>query len=231
MSVDVIIPTSETNDEPRRDALRYVTGLYERVYPLWRVILGICPPGPWSKALAVADGLKRSDAEIIVVADGDVWSPTIGTAVCDGLRTNKWSQPHRWVRRLDEQATADTYNGVLGPGRWDGALLDRREYAGFLGGGIVALHRETYDDCPLDPRFEGWGHEDESWAAALRVLHGERWVTPAGRLWHLWHPPADRNGALGAERSVQLRDRYMEIQGRWDKDEMRRLVSEARQVH
>src|SRR5690606_37809457 len=81
-----------------------------------------------------------------------------------------WAVPHRLVYRLSEAATSGVLAG-LAPS--PGMRLVQAPYVGYAGGGITVLPRSTYDQVPLDPRFRGWGQEDESWAHALTVLAGD----------------------------------------------------------
>ena len=224
MSVDVLIPWSDTNDEHRLRALEWVTGLYTERCPTWTVILGRCPDGPWVKGRAVADALERSTADIVVIADGDVWCDATPDAAERGLRAHRWAMPHRWVKRISQHGTDAVLSGER---TMRNAPHEKREYNACQGGGIVVITRELYDRCPLDPRFAGWGHEDEAWAYALRLLHGQRWTNPDGRLWHLWHPPQPRNGAYGAPASVELRNEYRAVYKRKDRAGMAELVAAA----
>lgn len=225
MTVDVVIPWADGNDEHRERALEYITARYAEQCPDWNIVLGVATTSPWVKARAVQAGLAASTADIVIVADADVWADSTRaavTAVAAGKRS--WAMPHKWVRRLSRAGTADVYAGTR---RLNNAPREKREYAAFQGGGIVVLPRAVYDACPLDPRFEGWGHEDESWARALRLLHGRRWVDPDGRLEHLWHPPQPRDGARGAPESWELRERYRRLHQTHDREAMLELVAGA----
>lgn len=155
----------------------------------WRVVVAEQPGGgAWCKAAAVAAGLADATGDVLVVADADVWCDGIGAAVDAVFRGAGWAVPHRLVYRLSEAATSGVLAG-LAPS--PGMRLVQAPYVGYAGGGITVLPRSTYDQVPLDPRFRGWGQEDESWAHALTVLAGDPWrgTTP---LYHLWHPPQRR---------------------------------------
>jgi hypothetical protein len=174
VKVDVIIPLAG-DCQHRADALTYVLGLFRAHLPDWGVRLGHGDPDRWRKAEAVAAGLVGSTADVIVVHDGDLWSPGLAVAVAEGLTRRAWAVPHRKVYRLTREATADVLAGSPLSMRPAAAIPGERYervHDGFLGGGIVALRRDLYDRIPLDPRFVGWGHEDESWAWALRKLSG-----------------------------------------------------------
>jgi hypothetical protein len=218
--VSVIIPFR--GDGGHRDRIWAVLSRrWLAAHPDWELIVGSAPPGPWRKALAVRDGLPRATADTVVVADGDVWSDAVGQAV-DHMETHQWAIPHGDVRRLNPTATAMVLDGA------DFSLtagLDQRPYRGHPGGGIVVARRDTIDQVPMDPRFAGWGQEDDSWGVALRTLAGWPWRANAAPLWHLWHPPAERlNRRVGNEDGDRLFHRYMAA--RKKPESMRELLEE-----
>jgi hypothetical protein len=96
--------------------------------------------------------------------------------------------PFRTVRRLDEAST----KAIIEDGADIGGKLIKTPHRMVPGGGICVLHREHYEQAPLDPRFVGWGHEDECWGLGLRHLLGDPTIT-GDILWHLYHPPADKS--------------------------------------
>lgn len=231
MSVDVVVPFA--GDCPhRRRALDYVLDRFAVTLPDWRVVVGRADADRWSKAAAVADALDRSTADVVVVHDGDVWCAETAVAVAEGLTRRAWAIPHGKVHRLTETATAEVLADRVPlygqrPQRVDPVDRYERVYDGFAGGGIVALRRDVYERIPLDRRFVGWGHEDESWAWALRTLVGSPWRGRA-RLFHLWHPPQEvvRFGR-GSEASWALRERYRRLAAAGDRDGMSALLAEA----
>jgi hypothetical protein len=160
----------------------------------------------------------------VVVADADVL-PDPGAlesavrAVTCGAAA--WAMPHGTVLRLTESCT-DRY--VRCDGIVDGLEMDRKPYPGVVGGGVVVGHRDTFLDVPIDPRFEGWGGEDESWGLALGCLLGPAWRSHADLI-HLWHPAQPRESKWGGVHNRELRRRY----GRagLDPDAMRLLIEEA----
>lgn len=187
---------------PHRDAAwDYVRRRYDELG--LEVVVGVCD-GPWRKAVAVNNALRRATGDVVVIADADVWCDTTIDAVDEVLAGNPWSVPHSKVKRLTEQATAAVLAG--GPLCGD---LDERAYEGIEGGGIVVMHRDLWKQAPMDPRFVGWGQEDEAWGIALRT-HGGRIRRLKGVLWHLWHPPQRRDSrGIGSEASLELFKRYV----------------------
>lgn len=195
----------------REAALQWVLARYREHLPDWTVTLCEAPAGPWVKADAVMPAVEQVPAgAVVVVADGDCWTDGLPLAVARlHERPVEWCIPHRVVHRLT----------------LDGAL-ERRLYVGVQGGGFIVAERETLLDCPLDPRFIGWGQEDEAWGTALNVLHGAPWRGKA-RLTHCWHPPQARNSlAVGNDESAALLKRYRRAER--DPAAMRALVEEAR---
>jgi hypothetical protein len=201
MTVTVLVPF--TSDDPWRVKARdYVATRYRTQG--YAVVEG-ASPDPRRKAMAVADALRHTDADIMVVADADCLCTGIGEAVGAVEEGAPWAVPHLMVHRLDEAATEAVYLGV------DPAITTgraQRPYRGFAGGGIVVVPRATYERIPLDPRFTGWGGEDSSWALALTCLVGE----PARfdyDLHHLFHPPPVRKSRRwGSADSRALEIRY-----------------------
>lgn len=230
MTVSVLVPWRA--DGAYRDAAwTWVRRWWADRHPGWQVVEGRCPPGPWRKALAVADALTRADGDVLVVADADVVCDGVQAAVDAVVDGTPWAVPHLLVHRLSEAATAAVLDSAdLAVAARAG--LDRKPYRGVEGGGIVVLRRATYRRAPLDPRFETWGQDDESWALALSVLAGRRWRGSAD-LWHLWHPPAPRlNRHVGNASGRALHVRYQYAANtrpaRAARAAMARLVAEHR---
>ena len=178
--------------------------------------------GEWCKATAVADALPAVGAELLVIADADVWSPGIDAAV-DAVRSGAaWAMPHGPVRRLTHAATCDVLDGA-DPG--PGMDLVQPPYAGWPGGGVVVLPRGLYEQAPFDPRFVGWSGEDESAAHAWTCLAGPPWRGTAP-LWHLWHPPQPRmSRRWGSPEARALAGRYRASAR--SPERMRALVAEG----
>lgn len=215
--VEVVIPWR--GGCPHRErALEWVRGRLP--YP---VTVAEPPTGPWAKALAVMPAASRcSGADVLVIHDADVWTPGLEEAVEQVERGAMWAIPHRGVHRLTEDSTRRLIAGES----WEGLPLAERAYLGVEGGGVVAIHRDLLLRTPMDPRFEGWGSEDEAWAVALRACFGPPWRGKAP-LAHLWHPPQSRlSRARGSRESWNLRRRYMRAAR--EPREMKTLLEEAR---
>lgn len=193
-------------------------------HPDWSVIEGRCGGDGWSKGAAVADAVAQTDADIVVVADADVWCDNVAESVAAVEAGAAWSMPQHLVHRLNPRATAAVLAGgefVSKPQTWV-----QKPYACVEAGGLVVLPRATYLDVPIDVRFIGWGGEDISWGWALRTLAGPP-ARFAGDLWHLWHEPQPRRSRRrGSDASERLAGRYRQALGK--PDVMRALVDEAK---
>lgn len=222
----VLIPF-RPGDPDRERALEYVLSTYAMTG--WPVSLADDGDreGPWVKGAAIARALHGVRAEVYVVADADVVvSPAALelaiTALANG--DQRWALPHDLITRLDRRSTTQLIEtGVPGTG------VDRQPYRhnredGSEAGGMVVLTRKALLECPMDPRFLGWGSEDEAWGHALRCLYGEPWRGEA-MLYHLHHEhamPGERRSPL--PESAGLLHRYR--LARRTPSEMRKILAE-----
>lgn len=212
MTVEVIVPW-RPGCPHRQRAWDWVRTAHEGNWPVTEAP----GPAPWCKAAAVTPAVEASNADIIVIADADVWCDDIPRHVAKVAQCG-WVIPHRDVYRLTEAGTDE----FVSHGKTDG---HDTPYLGIPGGGIVIIERALYLEVPLDPRFVGWGGEDQAWGYALRTLAGK---PPRGRapLIHLWHPPQDRkNRRVGSDANERLRRRYQAR--RSNPKKMRQLIEEV----
>lgn len=218
MTVEVLIPYA--GDCPHRArALAWV-----REHLPWPVTIA-AGTEPWSKGGAVLPAAERSRADALVICDGDVWTSGLQEAVNAVQAGAGWAIPHRAVFRLTEAATAAALTG--GPTAIDPHTLElaERPYLGVIGGGIVVLPRWLLLSVPIDPRFIGWGGEDEAWGHALRTMAGPP-VRLKRPLVHLWHPPQPRiTRRRGSDANSRLLRRYVNAID--DTTAMARLLAEV----
>lgn len=211
MNTAVIVPLSELLDDDRQRAWRWVETRYRTSQPEWEIVTGTCT-GPWIKANAVADAITKTSADLLIVADSDVWCvqlPEFVARVADG--TLEWATPHSRVFRLNRLGADHLLDGTLDLGSHPPKRWLTQSHQAMLGGGLVVVPRALYERCPLDPRFVGWGGEDESFGRALCTFTSRRSARLHGAnvLWHLHHAPQQRlNRKVGNEANAALGERY-----------------------
>jgi hypothetical protein len=216
MSVEIIIPFAG-EDPHRLRALEYVQKKLS--YP---VTLAVYEREPWIKAIPIWFALHRSEADIIVIHDADVFTDGLDLAINAVEAGAAWAMPHRMVYRLSERAT-DVVLDKDNADDWH--EYARQPYPGTPGGGIIVAPRQTLIDIPFDPRYVGWGNEDMSIDLALTVLAGKMWQGKTDLI-HLWHPSQPRmTGVWGSRDHRKLYQRY--VNARHDLEDMRALVAEA----
>lgn len=232
MKVAVIVPWHDENDVHRYRAAGWVKERYEAVHPDWRWTWGIdqlAYQRPFSRTRAILDGVRKTDADVLVISDADVWSDGTAEAVLALTRQGSgWTVPHHLVHRLSRESTEQVYAGA----DWRGLELsqdnpqDSRPYVGHEAGTLLVVSRAAFGMAPPDPRFEGWGSEDQAWADALHVMCGAPW-RGAADLVHLWHPAQPRlDRVVGNRENAQLANRYRRArESRFG--EMRELIAEG----
>lgn len=225
--IRVVIPYGG-NDPHRARGLAFVWDNLGDLLPDATVHVGQIN-GQWSKALAVNAALDPTwpDDDILVIHDADVWVPKLPHAV-DVVASNlrRWATPHTMVHRLNQALTADVIDGKVPFTGLGKTGMDQPPYRGVVGGGCVVLSRASYRQVPLDPRFVGWGQEDESWGYAMRRVLGQPHIGN-GKLFHLWHPHPERmTRSVGNRDGEALRNRYRAA--RRSREDMEALLDEFR---
>jgi len=194
----VIIPY---NGEPSRRWQYDLTRAYY-THLGYDVLTGCCDG--WSKGCAVASVIGQA-GERFAVCDADL-------LVAPQLLTQAFGSeaaltiPFSRVLNLDERGDVQK-------------IRQRFDWAG----GCWVLDRRTYDAVGgIDPRFEGWGGEDESFCRAVKILVGPVLLLE-GDAWHLPHPPHPRKHTWKRTPSYRL---YMRYRAATRREQMLKLIGE-----
>lgn len=219
----IIIPFSDT-DEYRRRVLGYVITLHN-MYGFDCIVGEIPNDEPWSKGRAVRAAIKDlPNEELIAITDADVFIGEAGLlwASLTASEHGAWVIPHLRVCRLSQGLTG----ALLAGEDWPGEEWDRQPYIGVPGGGMVVLTVGQYRECPIDPRFIGWGSEDHAWGYALYGMFGNP-IRGTEDLLHFWHPASTQKGygRLGSDPNNNLRKKY--FQAIHKPDVLRRLIADG----
>jgi hypothetical protein len=230
MTVAVLIPW-QAGCPHRAAALDWTLTRLEHAHPDWTVHLGDgATPDGFSRTRGLLHAAAQApDADRYVCMDGDVGGADL-LAAFEAMERTGWAIPHRLIHRLSRAATRQ----LLDTPELDWKTLplsddnpqDARPYVGHAAGTLVVLSRTAFELAPPDPRFVGWGSEDDAWAIALRTLVGQPW-RGTDDLVHLWHPPQPRETRIvGNRANLALKRRYMAA--RRNPAAMRVLLDETR---
>jgi hypothetical protein len=227
VKVSLLVPFTPGRCPHRDAAWAWVRSRYATVFPRWEIVVGEGDtPDGYSRSRGILDAARQATGDVLVVTDADVWCHP-GLAVLRAVEDG-WAVPHTMIHRLSVEST----DKVLAGSPWQGLPLstdnpqDSKPYRGNETGTLVVLRRDVFDRCPPDPRFVGWGQEDNAWGAALRCLAGPPWRGPDD-LVHLWHPPQPRKSrVVGNDRNLALWRRYRNA--RTNPAAMAALIEEAK---
>lgn len=225
IALAVVIPW-RAGAEDRTRALAWTQHRYADAFPDVDIVLGSCNPDlPFNRSEAIVNGASRTDAQTLIVADGDCWTDGIFDAV-DHVRSGAaWAVPHLMLCRLSEDATERV---LAGEAPEDQDEFAERPYKGHEAGTLLVIDRDVLFDVPPDVRMVGWGSEDDAWAIALRSLIGKP-IRGTAPLWHLHHAPQPRRTrGIGNNANFALYGRYRAA--RHNPVRMRALVDEAKAV-
>lgn len=213
----------------RERAFDWCRAWWAEAFPEFEQIVGESPDGPFSRSAAMLDGAARAEGEVLVFADTDVWcEPAAVLAAIDAVSEHGWAVPHRLLHRLSPESSDLFMAGhpLEGLELSSDNSRDMSPYVGNATGTLLVTHKNAFTEAPPDPRFRGWGQEDNAWWVTLQTLVGSCWRGDAD-LVHLWHPPAERSDRkVGNPVSLSLWRRYRKANNH--PDVMRALINEWR---
>lgn len=215
MRVSVVIPWRENGQYERERNVRLTVAHYAPVK--WSVVLADSHHNPFNRAASRNIGVEvNMDADVVVVCDADFLPPLDAVlAACEGaLADARLHQPFTEALYLTE---AETASYLAGEG------LPDRSGADLTGGCFVMTPEAWFEAGGMDPRFEGWGGEDDAFRIAAETLLGPR-VHHEGVMPHLYHPSAAAFGTAAHRGNLQLLRRYVAAAN--NPDAIRQIINE-----
>jgi hypothetical protein len=232
--VSVLIPYREDSTQ-RAKLLDHCLKWWRQHMPSdWEVVIGSCDTEDWCKAQAYDDALRGACGRYLVFADADVMLPGTPVAVV-ALRDGwAWARSHDLVVRLNstttEQllatSTAVPWSAQVYTQSWE--HWEDWPYEQKAAGAGVCVQRDVYENVPHDPRFLGWGCEDEAWGYALQTMYGPEAKVRGMPCIHLWHPSQPKPLRRGSVENQVLLARYSQARHSVEPQlEMAALLAEA----
>jgi predicted glycosyltransferase involved in capsule biosynthesis len=154
---------------------------------------------PYSKTIAINNAYKKSTAEILAMVDADVWlDPQIllDAAAFITSNPNSWIRPCTDVYRIKKTKTKEIISGDPSFSFPEITQKDCERVSVAVGGVFVFSKKQFETLGGMDPRFRGWGGEDNAWTIIMnkKFSYSQRWNK---NLYHLWHPrEKDSNGRV-----------------------------------
>lgn len=209
--VEVCIPWRPTADR---------LPAFNRCITFWRdngfsIHLGDSDGVTFSKSQALNRAVKKTDADIVILADADTLPDNINQVTdaihCIDAADAHMVFPFTWYHYVDaDHVETEDLSTIT-----DYSTVEHST------GGIVVIRRSTYWAAGgFDERFVGWGHEDCSFAYAVTTMFGEQRLP--GIVWSFEHPSVIRSPSDG---NVELGGRYRDA--KWNTVEMQALIDEA----
>jgi len=152
---------------------------------------------PFSRSVGVNNAYKESTADILAVVDADLWlDPQIFLDAVDFITNNpnSWVRPCTDVYRIKKEVTEEIIKQDP-VSQFPTITEEDCERISVAVGGVCVFSRGQFETVGgMDPRFRGWGGEDNAWNTVMdkKFSRAQRWHKD---LYHLWHPRnKDENG-------------------------------------
>ncbi len=202
---------------------------WESLWPDAELVVSDCD-GPFARGRALNDGVRRSSGDLLLLADADgADDPGVIEAALGLVKSGNWVIAYSAVDGY-QSLTEDATRRLLA--RSPEVPLNLRpedvQQRCHSYSGAICLSRYAYWSIGgFDPRFQGFGYEDNAFQHALDTLWGHH-VRVEGAHLHLHHPhvESDRFEQPFISDNRALSDRYAAADG--DRAAMAALVAEHR---
>jgi len=201
------------SDESREKAFEWSVRKWQHDLPEAEIIVASDDgQDPFSKTVAVNNAYRDATTDIFAIVDADIWVDR--NTILESVKLIQenpmlFVQPCKNVARITKEKTEDIYNINVTqpfPTLKQHDILRTSKVVGL----ICMFSRQVFEHVGgMDPRFRGWGGEDNAWNQVMHHVCGQTHVGE-GTAYHLWHNRArndegrpiwpgqsKRNGKLG----------------------------------
>lgn len=227
MTVAVLVP--RRSDGGRRDELwAFCRAWWEREFPDFEIVEGTHEGGRFNRSAAVNQAAASTDADILIVADGDVIVPPgqVRAGVKVAMESGRAVLPYEdgGYTPLTQSVTDQVLAGY--EGKWDrtpSSVVAYEKSPNHVSSCVIVT-RPLFDRVGgFDERFDGWGPEDRVFHLQVRVLGGgveritRRDVGAArAQVFHLWHPLSTERAAGGNRNGYRSDPVWLAGKALWD---------------
>ena len=214
------------SDKGQRElCFKWVIQYYKEILPNSEVITP-SSTAPFNKAKAINKAVKNARGDVLIIVDADIiCSPQSLFRAVKMLKNTPWVIPYTTVLDLTRKSTRvllQTEANWPLPVKLD--ATPRKTGKILPVGGINVLMRECFQSAGgFDERFQGWGGEDDAFAAAMNTFCGHFARIDQG-IYHLWHPRSNPSNHANYKSNLKLAARYCKAQG--NKAEMKKIIQE-----
>jgi predicted glycosyltransferase involved in capsule biosynthesis len=197
METTIIVPFRSDNG-PRQKIWDWVKTRYQNLYPKWDIIEYDTEEKPFNRGASRNEAVKQAKSKYIVLADADVVPVDyeyLHVAI-DMLESGvNWVLPYDYYYNLNQQTTDLVLNESPNSIIDDDPTKDMCEFWRIQSwAGLIVMRKQDFIQTGgYDPRFKGWGYEDNAFAIKNDALIGaySRIEYPCI---HLWHPVSEGSG-------------------------------------
>lgn len=187
MQAEIYLPWRDSGAQDRLRNMRHVKRELES-YELGPVrLMDSEAKRPFSRAQARNDAVSNSTADVVVLCDADTlpMPDALASAIKGASESAVLHLPYtQYVGLTEKHAKAVTSNKT---GVDDMEWLETADHS--IGGVWVIQPKAWWNAEGMDPKFTGWGWEDNAFYFASNTLNGDT-VRHTGNIYHLWHTRA-----------------------------------------
>lgn len=188
--ISMLIPFRDSTGERSR-LIKYLVPKWQAHMPDAEIIVASDDgDNPFSKTIAVNNAYKQATTDILIMMDADCWvQPNVLRKGADIIKKRRapWVRPCNKVLRINKNKT----DFILQQNylkRFPHISKDDCDRITPVVGLVAMFTREGFEDIGgMDPRFRGWGWEDNAFNSLMDSVYGKHLLMNYP-VYHLWHP-------------------------------------------